>query len=82
MKRARMLPLPGVSKKDPNFYDGAQYNDRARFAQPVHTGAGVSEAAGPSDASETPDLNEEDAKYDGSDFEHDQPSPFRLGGTR
>jgi hypothetical protein len=34
----RYLRLPGVSVRDPNFYEGADYNDRDRFAQPVKDG--------------------------------------------
>ena len=36
MRRPEYLPLPGISTRDPNFYEGADYEDRARFAQPVN----------------------------------------------
>ncbi len=73
MRRTSFLKLPGISTRDPNFYDGADYHDRDRFAQPVKDGAiePMLEPPGTSMGSEQPVTD----YPTGTD-----PNPFKLGG--
>jgi hypothetical protein len=74
MRRPAYLPLPGISTRDPNFYEGADYTDRDRFAQPVKDGGiGAIEEGRPgtSEGNEQPT----DEYPTGAN-----PSPFKLGG--
>jgi len=73
MRRPEYLRLPGISTRDPNFYEGADYSDRDRFAQPVKDGKmePLLDRPGTEMGSEQPT----DEYPTGVN-----PSPFKIGG--
>jgi hypothetical protein len=77
MKRHSYLRLPGISVKDPNFYDGADYGDRDRFAPPVNT-----QPMAPAVSPEGVNLGDEQPSPFNPAHPTEHGSPFRLGGTR
>jgi len=82
MRRPEFLPLPGISTRDPNFYEGADYGDRERFAQPTNNDhvlggvidIGIDRAATPGLAGDQSPTNEPTGGQD--------PSPFKIGAGR
>jgi hypothetical protein len=77
MRRLHYHSLPGISIKDPNYYDGANYSDRGRFAQPVSVRP--EPVTGQDDANvqfPEPQVDQPSNDY----WSGEDPSPFKLGG--
>jgi len=74
MRRPAYHPLPGISTRDPKFYEGENYTDRDRFAQPMNTGTVIGAGEAP------PGTSEGDEQVVDGYPTGINPSPFKLGG--